>query len=84
MKKTMDIILNDGEVVECREYHDIDPDESGVEVSRPIYHNKYEVLGQIQGESLPDPENKEEVEAFSERIQNWVDGEGAVTAGCAL
>ena len=49
---------------ECRNFTDVDPDVSGIEVSKYGNH-----IGSIIGESLPE---EDETEAFTDMLENWL------------
>lgn len=51
----------------CRDFTDVDPDRSGVDVSLDDEH-----IGEILGISIPDPNDKEEVEKFRKEVIEWI------------
>jgi hypothetical protein len=55
----------------CRSYTDVDPDETGIEIS--LDDNPPVFVGQIPGMSLPDEEDEEECICFDVEIQNWLE-----------
>lgn len=58
-------ILND--TYECKDFHDVDPNVSGVEV-----YKDDERIGSMVGISLPDLEDSEAVDHFRNELEIWL------------
>ena len=61
------VVTNYNEIIECRSFTDVDPDISGVELSRS--GNR---LGSMINVSIPDENDIDAMAHFKEEVEEWI------------